>query len=157
MSNQAELVTALAPLLGHLATLDPDTPGVAAQLDRDWPADGPGLAAVRALVHQGAEAGWLCTRGAEGLRYDRLARASEATRGFSIDAVDMNAAGPGHEHPNGEFDLCFSLEGDPRFDGHAQGWTVYGARSWHVPTVSQGRMVVLYFLPGGKIRFGPPA
>ena len=50
-------------------------------------------------------------------------------------------------------DLCFALDGDPTFDGNPPGWTVYGPESWHVPTVADGTMAILYFLPGGAIRF----
>ena len=67
----------------------------------------------------------------------------------------MSAPGPGHTHPNGEIDLCFAVDGAPTFDGHPPGWTVYPPGSWHVPTVAGGVMDILYFLPGGAIRFEP--
>jgi hypothetical protein len=67
----------------------------------------------------------------------------------------MAKPGPGHTHPNGEIDLCFAVSGAPRFDGNAPGWTVYPPNSWHVPTVEGGVMDILYFLPGGAIRFEP--
>ena len=69
----------------------------------------------------------------------------------------MDKPGPGHEHPAGEFDLCFAVDAGARFDDRPEGWTVYPPGSWHVPTVTGGRMDILYFLPGGKIRFGPRA
>ena len=40
-----------------------------------------------------------------------------------------------------------------RFDGNAPGWVVYGRGSAHVPTVTGGEMLILYFLPGGAIEF----
>ncbi|MEC7947559.1 MAG: DUF4863 family protein, partial [Myxococcota bacterium] len=92
---------------------------------------------------------------AGGVRFGRLTKATTASRGFSIDAVDMNGPGPGHVHPNGEVDLCFALDGAPTFDGNPPGWTSYAPGSWHVPTVAGGRMAILYFLPDGAIRFGP--
>ena len=58
-------------------------------------------------------------------------------------------------HPNGEVDLCFTVDGNPTFDGNAPGWTVYEPGSWHVPSVADGVMDILYFLPGGAIKFGP--
>jgi len=67
----------------------------------------------------------------------------------------MTEPGPGHAHPRGEVDLCMAIEGDPRFDGRKEGWTAYAPGSWHIPTVQGGRMAILYFLPGGEIRFGP--
>jgi hypothetical protein len=116
--------------------------------------DGYAMQPLREAVLAGLEAGWLAPREARGVRFGRLAKATDASRGFSIDAVEMNGPGPGHTHPNGEIDLCFTLEGTPMFDGNAPGWTVYEADSWHVPTVTGGRMAILYFLPGGEIRFG---
>ena len=43
--------------------------------------------------------------------------------------------------------------GEARFDGHPEGWVVFGPDSVHVPTVSDGEMLILYFLPGGEIEF----
>lgn len=35
----------------------------------------------------------------------------------------------------------------------ADGWLVYGAGTAHDPTVTGGRALVLYLLPGGAIEF----
>jgi hypothetical protein len=151
----AELLEALAPVLSVLKDVDVSDPGAAAALTERLPLSSPELVRVGALVREGLTAGWLCPRGEGELRYGRAAKATEATAQFSIDTVDMRGAGPGHLHPDGEIDLCFAIDGDPTFDGHPPGWMVYPPGSWHVPTVSGGRMGILYFLPGGAIRFGP--
>ena len=83
----------------------------------------------------------------------RFGRVAKDLCGFSIDCVWMNGAGPRHRHPNGEIDLCFATSGAARFDGEPEGWVVYGKGSAHVPTVSEGEMLILYFLPGGAIEF----
>ena len=76
------------------------------------------------------------------------------SHGYSVDAVVMDSiVGPKHTHTNGEIDLCFAQEGDPRFDGHPAGWVVFGPGTTHRPTVRDGRMLILYFLPGGAIEF----
>lgn len=158
MARTTELLAALQPVLEHLRGLDLSAPGAAASLAAALPLDGSDLAPVHTLVELGLEEGWLCPREADGLRFGRLAKATAATGGFAIDAVDMQGPGPGHTHPQGEVDLCLPVSGSPRFDGQAPGWTVYGPGSWHVPTVTGGRMVILYFLPDGEIRFeGSPA
>jgi hypothetical protein len=96
----------------------------------------------------------MCNREAGGIRYGRVVKPSEATHGFSVDVVDMqNVAGPHHRHPNGEIDLVMPLSGEARFDGRPAGWVVYGPGSAHRPTVSGGRALVLYLLPGGAIEF----
>lgn len=149
------LLDALAPILPALKALDLSDPGAADALNARFPIDGDDLAAAAALVKAGIAEGWLCPRDGGSLTYGRAAKAGEATLGFGIDTVDMTGAGPGHTHPTGEIDLCFALEGEPTFDGNPPGWTVYPAGSWHVPTVSGGRMGILYFLPDGAIRFEP--
>jgi len=99
-------------------------------------------------------AGWLTPKEAGGVKFGRIAKADVATHGHSIDAVDMNgpAAGP-HTHPNGEVELCIDLQGEPTFDGRRKRFIAYPPGSRHVPTVSGGRMLILYFLPGGAIVF----
>ena len=65
-----------------------------------------------------------------------------------------NVVGPQHTHPAGEIDLVMPIEGNALFDGHPAGWVVYPPGSAHRPTVSDGRAMVLYLLPGGSIEFG---
>jgi len=103
---------------------------------------------------QGVDEGWLCQHEAGGIRYGRVFKPEDELHGFSVDVVDMdNCAGPHHKHPNGEIDLVMPLEGEALFDGHPAGWVVYAAGTAHVPTVSSGRALVLYLLPGGSIEF----
>lgn len=103
---------------------------------------------------QGVAEGWLCEHEAGGIRYGRVFKPTEELHGFSVDVVDMNnLVGPHHSHPAGEIDLVMPIEGDALFDDHAAGWVVYAAGSAHYPTVSNGRALVLYLLPGGSIEF----
>jgi hypothetical protein len=107
----------------------------------------------RALRAAHAE-GWATPKEAGGVRFGRITRADPALHGFSLDVVEMSgAAGGAHTHPRGEFDLSFALEGHPSFDGRPPGWLVYPPNSRHVPTVTGGRMLIAYFLPGGEITF----
>ena len=102
----------------------------------------------------GVRDGWLCDREADGIRYGRVLKATEATHGFSVDVVDMkDIAGTHHVHPNGEIDLIMPLTPGACFDSRPAGWCVYEAGSAHRPTVSQGRALVLYLLPQGAISF----
>ena len=109
---------------------------------------------LAAACRDGVAEGWLCQHEAGGIRYGRVFKPDETLRGFSVDVVDMdNCAGPHHRHPNGEIDLVMPTEGDAKFDQHPAGWVVYAADTAHVPTVSDGRALVLYLLPGGSIEF----
>src|SRR5689334_10542829 len=48
----------------------------------------------------GVRDGWLCNREADGIRFGRVLKATEATHGFSVDVVEMeDIAGPHHVHP----------------------------------------------------------
>ena len=143
-----DVIAALGPVLDLVKTIDPSDPEAVAKLQAALPVSE--LAAVKALVRLAVEDKVICERENGAIRWSRVAKDVD---GFSIDAVHMSSPGPGHTHPNGEIDLCFAVEGDPRFDGQPEGWTVYPPGSWHVPTVSGGVMDILYFLPGGAIRF----
>ncbi len=102
----------------------------------------------------GVAAGWLCDREGGGIKYGRVFKPQPELHGFSVDVVDMHdIAGPHHAHPNGEIDLIMPIEGDALFDGRPAGWLVCPPGSAHRPTVSQGRALVLYLLPEGKIDF----
>ena len=108
---------------------------------------------IKKQCQQGIAEGWLCQYEAAGIRYGRVFKPSDDLAGFSVDVVDMkNIVGPHHAHPNGEIDLIIPLE-EALFDGHGSGWMVYPPASSHKPTVTNGRAIVLYLLPDGKIEF----
>jgi len=125
-----------------------------AWLNENFGAHTPAYQALKASCIKGVSEGWLCNREAGGLRYGRIFKPTESLHGFSVDVVDMkDIAGPHHAHPLGEIDLIMPLEGEALFDGHGAGWMVYPERSAHSPTVTNGRALVLYLLPEGKIEF----
>ena len=106
----------------------------------------------------GVRDGWLCNREADGIRFGRVLKATEATHGFSVDVVEMeDIVGPHHVHPNGEIDLIMPLTPGASFDTRPAGWCVYEPGSAHRPTVTEGRALVLYLLPQGAIQFTPAA
>lgn len=141
-------------LVDLASRVDPDDPEVARhRLNELLPPDGEEFRSIGARLEELIRAGEVAERGELPVRYGRLARASEATKGFSIDVVHMSGPGPLHRHPGGEIDFCFALSGAPTFDGHAPGAVVYGPDSEHVPTVTGGEMGIVYLLPAGAIEF----
>lgn len=109
---------------------------------------------LKMLCQAGVKEGWLCNREGGGIKFGRVFKAAEDLAGFSVDVVDMeNIAGPHHRHPLGEIDLIMPIEGDALFDGAPAGWMVAPAASAHSPTVSNGRALIMYLLPQGKIEF----
>jgi len=114
----------------------------------------PTYAALKASCEAGVRDGWLCQREGGGIRYGRIFKPEADLQGFSVDVVDMqDIAGPHHTHPLGEIDLVMPVQGDAHFDGRPAGWLVCPPGSAHRPTVSQGRALVLYLLPEGRIDF----
>lgn len=146
-----QFVELLRPIAGALQAIDVDAPDAGAAAERAVPFAGAAVAAVRDAAIASIDTDWLLPKENAGIRFGRVAK---DLHGFSVDAVLMDVPGPRHRHPNGELDLCFPVRGEPRFDGHAPGWVVYGKGSVHVPTVRGGTMLILYFLPAGAIEFG---
>ena len=124
-------------------------------LNQHYGPDSPVYQTLRASCQTGVAEGWLCEREGGGIHYGRIFKPAPDLHGFSVDVVDMqDIAGPHHSHPNGEIDLIMPLDdSDARFDGRPAGWLVYPPGTAHRPTVSQGRALVLYLLPEGRIEF----
>ncbi len=146
----AELVASVTAWIGDRA-LDEN---LDAELNANFPANGALFRSMVDACRAGIAAGWMCNREGGGIKYGRVVKSGEATHGFSVDVVEMeNLAGPHHRHPEGEIDMIMPLEGSAKFDGRGAGWLVYGPGTAHRPTVSDGKALVLYLLPKGKIEF----
>lgn len=146
------------PIFDRLVELadqvDPAEPDAAmARLAELLPPDGDEARAIGERLRELIDSGAVAERGELPVKFGRVAKSTDATRGFSIDVVHMSGPGPLHRHPGGEIDFCFALSGEPTFDGHAPGWVVYGPDSQHVPTVAGGEMGIVYLLPEGSIEF----
>jgi hypothetical protein len=125
-----------------------------AWLNREHGPASTSFAALKASCLQGVADGWLCQREGGGIRYGRVFKPADDLHGFSVDVVDMrDVVGPHHVHPRGEIDLIMPIDGDAQFNGRPAGWLVCPPGSAHHPTVTHGRALVLYLLPGGEIRF----
>jgi hypothetical protein len=150
-----EFETLLRHLIPAVDAIDAAAPEAAMeQLNENHPLDGEEGARIFELAREGLEAGWLAPREAgPGVRFGRLAK---DMGGYSVDAVVMETCEAlGHTHTNGEINMCFALEGEPRFDGHRPGWVVFPPGSHHVPTVTGGTMLFIYFMPGGQVVWDP--
>ena len=124
------------------------------KLNQQFPYDGEVCQRIVETCKTAAQEGWMCQYEAGGVRYGRVIKPAVDLQGYSVDVVDMaDVAGAHHSHPNGEIDLIMPISDDARFDGHSRGWLVYGPNTAHSPTVTQGRAMVLYLLPEGKIEF----
>lgn len=148
------MIDTFRPLLDAASGITLDDPESArAELARRFDPASPAAAALNRELVALLDGKKIADRGELPVRWSRVAKSTPESADFSIDAVDMNGAGPHHVHPNGEVNWCVALEGEPRFDGRPAGWVVMPPGSGHVPTVSGGRMLIVYLLPGGRIEF----
>lgn len=127
---------------------------LAAYLNETFPPGSKVFDRIRSGCQAAIADGWMCNREAGGIRFGRAVKPGETTGGFSVDVVVMNdIKGPHHRHPNGEIDMIMPISPAARFDGHGEGWCVYGPDTAHHPTVTGGEAIVLYLLPHGEIEF----
>ncbi len=149
------VLAALQPICRTVASLDLSRPAEAeAALAKSVAPEA--LQEIGALLSSAFEAGWLCPKsGGPGVFFGRVAKPSDQTAGVSIDAVEMEGPALEHLHPKGEVSLCFARSGDPRFEGRPAGFVVMPPGSRHVPTVTGGRMLIVYFLPDGAMEWTP--
>ena len=148
-----ELEDILSEIVPTLDQLDLTTDEAQEALEAAHPFQSPGMRRIRELCKKGVEEGWLVPREAgPKVRFGRLVKDLD---GYAVDCVLMEGDAIGHTHPRGEINIAFAWEGDPRFDGHPEGWVVYPPGSHHVPTVTGGRMLFVYFLPGGEVEWDP--
>ncbi|WP_432261064.1 DUF4863 family protein [Cupriavidus sp. TMH.W2] len=151
--SQAAFRSQIAQLTAQLAGRPLDI-SLDAWLNAEHGAGSPTYQQLKDACQAGVAEGWLCDREGGGIRYGRIFKPADDLHGFSVDVVDMqDIAGPHHTHPNGEIDLIMPLEGEAQFDGRPAGWLVCPPGSAHRPTVSNGRALVLYLLPEGRIDF----
>lgn len=148
-----ELATLIAGITGRIAGRPLDG-ALDAWLNAEIPADGSEFQRIFEACQAGIAAGWMCNREAGGIKFSRVIKPGDAIHGFSVNVVVMDSLkGPHHRHPNGEIDMIMPLDAGAQFDGRNNGWLVYPAGHAHHPTVTGGKAIVLYLLPGGAIEF----
>jgi hypothetical protein len=124
------------------------------QLNHEFPPGGETVCAIEAACKEGIAHGWLCGQGGGKRRFGRVFEPAADLAGFSVDVVDIDdLVGNYHRHPTGEIDLIMPLTPGATFDARGAGWLVYRPGSGHRPTVKNGRLLVLYLLPQGRIEW----
>lgn len=147
----ADLIPLLAPVFEALEGLDL-TDRAAAERTLASRVSATTMEEVSTALRAAHAAGLLTTkRASPTLTFGRVSKPSPDTRGFAVDAVDIAGPGAVHTHPKGEVSWLLPIEGAPRFEGATEGWVVLPPGSRHVPTVTGGRMLIVYFLPDGAV------
>jgi hypothetical protein len=153
MGNITEFTSLIAGITARIAG-EPLDERLQARLNAEFPAGGAEFERIFEACQEAIAAGWMCNREAGGIRFGRVIKPSDIIHGFSVDVVLMDTCrGPHHRHPNGEIDMIMPLDAGAEFDGAGRGWLVYPAGHAHFPTVTGGKAIVLYLLPGGAIEF----
>ncbi len=152
-TTQSLLALLDAPMAAAARTDLRDTAAARSALEQAYPSRGPAAQVLRTALLQAVQDGVICDRGKDAIRYSRLCKPDATPHDVSVDFVWMTGPGIHHRHPRGEVNLGFAVEGDPRFDGQPEGWIVFAPGSQHVPTVTGGRMLIAYFLPGGAVEW----
>ena len=143
----------MRPITGAIAGRPVDQ-SLAVHLNHEYPATGEVVRGIEAACHAAIAAGWMCAQGGPGRRFGRVIEPSPDSANLSVDVVDLtDIVGPHHRHPKGEICLSLPVTQGARFQGNGKGWCVFGPGSDHRPTVTGGRALVLYLLPGGEIEF----
>ncbi len=109
-----------------------------------------------ALLRRGIEEGWSCYAEIDGPDYrrGRIAHASQDTHGFTIESGMLrNVLGNYHRHPLGEINMIGPVDATGKFCGSGAGWKVFPPDSCHYPTVTGGKVTMLFFLPNGLIEY----
>ncbi len=149
-----DLLTLLDAPMGHAAAVDlSDASAARAELERRYPMAGPEAVDLRKALMAAFADGVICNKGKDPVRFSRLAKPGDTPHDMSVDFVWMTGGGINHRHPKGEVNICFAVEGDAKFDGQPEGWVAFAPDSAHVPTVTDGRMLIVYFLPGGEVEW----
>ena len=151
--NLDHFIDLVKPVVAMIAPAKLDTE-LEANLNAAFPPSSEPFRAIEKACHAAIEAGWMCDKGGEGRRFGRVVEPSPETDELSIDVVDLtDIVGPHHSHPTGEVCMVMPVTEGARFDGHDAGWCVNPPGSAHHPTVTDGRALVLYLLPDGRIDF----
>lgn len=117
-----------------------------------------GYAELLRLLRIGIDEGWACYAEIDGPDYrrGRLAKPTPETQGFSVESGMLkDVLGNYHRHPLGEINMIGPVDPTGRFCGYGAGWKVFEPNSQHYPTVSGGKVTMLFFLPGGEIEYMP--
>lgn len=149
----SDLKTLLMPISKAVKTMDlTDIKKAEAELNKMFPPASPEIQQIKKLAEEALASGAICGRGEPGMKFSRVVKPQDDAGGCSIDAVFMeNSSGPVHTHTKGEVCLCFPQSGEPAFEGRRDTWIVMHAGSRHVPTVTGGAMLILYWWPEGAV------
>lgn len=156
--HKPKLMAAVTALLNFIG-IKPLDMTLEKELNDCYGAATEGYIELRRLLRIGIEEGWACYAEIDGPDYrrGRLAKPSADTHGFSVETGMLkDVLGNYHRHPLGEINMIAPVDSTGCFCGHGAGWKVFPPESQHYPTVTGGKVTMLFFLPSGQIEYMPP-
>jgi hypothetical protein len=132
------------------------------QLNRRFGFSSVTFDALGRLLNLGVEEGWVGYAPVEGwpdYKRGRIAEPATETMGMSVESALMsNVKGQYHRHTRGEIDMVIPIDNNAQFCGRGAGWVVYPPGTEHFPTITGGKALIMFFLPGGQNEYkAPPA
>jgi hypothetical protein len=115
--------------------------------------------ALASLLNLGVEEGWVGYAPVEDAGYNRgrIVEAATDTMGMSVESALMcNVKGQYHRHTRGEIDMVIPIDSNAQFCGRGAGWVVYPPGTEHFPTVTGGKALIMFFVPGGQNEYKTP-
>lgn len=155
--NKPKLMRAVGALLEYIGNRPLDS-ALENDLNDSYGPQTEAYAELLKLLRMGIDEGWACYAEIDGPDYrrGRLAKNCPETQGFSVETGMLkNVLGNYHCHPLGEINMIGPVDATAQFCGHGAGWKVFGPDSRHYPTVTGGKVTMLFFLPGGQIEYMP--
>ncbi len=152
----SDLKSRLEPISRFVPELDlSDASAAEAALNERLPAGSSELGTLREAAFAALAAGEIAERGEAGMKWGRISKPDDTPGGCSIDVVHMkDSSGPPHTHTTGEVCLCLGESPSATFEARSDTWIVMPSGSRHVPTVTGGSMLILYWIPGGSVEWG---
>lgn len=152
----SQLTDLLEPISLFVPELDlSDAADAERRLNERFPPGSTELSAIGRAAFEAVAAGLIAERGEPGMKWGRVSKPGATPGGCSIDAVHMkDSSGPPHTHDTGEVCLCLPENQGASFEDRSETWVVMPAGSRHVPTVRNGSMLILYWIPEGKVTWG---
>lgn len=149
----SDLKSLLSPISKFVKTMDlTDVEKAELALNKQFPPGSAEIQQIKKLAEEALKNNIICNRGDANMKFSRVVKPQDDAGGCSIDAVFMeNSSGPVHTHTKGEVCLCFPQSGNAKFEGRGETWIVMHAGSRHVPTVTDGSMLIIYWWPEGAV------
>lgn len=159
--HKPAMLAALRRVMDDIAG-EPLAPALEATLNGRYGVGSEAYRTLSGLLLQGVEEGWAAYAPIgddPDYRRGRIQEPCEETHQISVESgLLRDVKGQYHRHTTGEINMIIPIDPDGAFCGQGAGWKVFAPMSEHYPTVTGGKVLIMYLLPQGRIEYcDPPA